>query len=365
VPPLGVLAVASVGGAAVATVLYAVGIVPGWTLLPWFACCAGIGVFVVGGLWAGRAPKSTFRALLAAPLLVLGDTRNRLRLLRGTKAGEWHRTERPTDRPTNVRSYIGGVPVDPVDLDTSIEQAMTAVRDRRFMQICTVNLDFVVNARRNPRVRSVLSQSELNLADGSPVLWLGRLTGRRLPERVAGADFVPHLTEAAAQAGASVFFLGGESGAAAAAAQIMQDRIPGLRVGGVYEPARAALENIDTSEIIRRLDEAEADILLVAFGHPKQDLWIAANRDRLPVSVAIGVGCTFDLIAGQRRRAPAWMQRAGLEWLFRVSNEPTRLAKRYAIDGYWLLAVLFPLSLQQRFFGRPALDAAVPEGSAL
>jgi N-acetylglucosaminyldiphosphoundecaprenol N-acetyl-beta-D-mannosaminyltransferase len=322
-------------------------------------------VFVVGGLWAGRAPRSTFRALLAAPVLVLGDTRNRLRLLRGTKAGEWHRTERPTDRQTNVRSYIGGVPVDPVDLDTSVEHAMSAVRDRRFMQICTVNLDFVVNARRNTRVRSVLSQSELNLADGSPVLWLGRLTGRRIPERVAGADFVPHLTAAAAEAGASVFFLGGENGAGAAAARIMQERIPDLRVGGVYEPARAALEDIDTGEIIRRLDAAEADILFVAFGHPKQDLWIAANRDRLPVSVAIGVGCTFDLIAGQRRRAPAWMQRAGLEWLFRVSNEPTRLAKRYAIDGYWLLAVLFPLSLQQRFFGRRALEAAVSEGSAL
>jgi exopolysaccharide biosynthesis WecB/TagA/CpsF family protein len=380
VPPLGVLAVASVAGAVATTLLYAIGIVPGWTVVPWIAGCAGIVLFVVGGLWAGRAPSSTFRALLAAPLLVLGDTRNRLRLLRGTRAGEWHRTERPTDRPTNdeptndrhandgrtnERSLIGGVPVDPVDLDMSIDRAMTAVRDRRFMQICTVNLDFVVNARRNTRVRSVLSQSELNLADGSPVLWLGRLTGRRIPERVAGADFVPHLAEAATEAGASVFFLGGENGAAAAAAHVMQKRIPGLRVGGVYEPARAALEDIDTVEIVRRLDETKPDILFVAFGHPKQDLWIAANRDRLPVSVAIGVGCTFDLIAGQRRRAPAWMQRAGLEWLFRVSNEPSRLAKRYAIDGYWLLAVLFPLSLQQRFFGRRALEAAVPEGSAL
>ena len=188
------------------------------------------------------------------------------------------------------------------------------------------------------------------------MLWLGRLTGQRIPERVAGADFVPHLAVAATEVGASVFFLGGESGAAAAAARIMQDSVPGLRVGGVYEPPRAALEDIDTAEIVRRLDEAKPDILFVAFGHPKQDLWIAANRDRLPVSVAIGVGCTFDLIAGHRRRAPAWMQRAGLEWLFRVSNEPTRLAKRYAIDGYWLLAVLLPLSLQQRLAGRRALE---------
>jgi exopolysaccharide biosynthesis WecB/TagA/CpsF family protein len=357
VPPLGVLAVASVAGTAVASALLFIGATPGWTLVPWLAACGGVGLFVVGGLWAGRAPSSTYRALAAAPLLVLSDTLNRLRLLRGTRAGEWHRTERPGDRQTPDRSFIGGVPVDPIDLETSIEHVLAAVRERRFTQICTVNLDFVVNARRNEAVRSVLSRSDLNLADGSPVLWLGRVTGQKLPERVAGADFVPHLAAAARDAGASLFFLGGESGAAAAAAEVLQARLTGLRVGGVYEPPRAALDDIDTAEIMRRLDEAKPDILFVAFGHPKQDLWIAANRDRLPVSVAVGVGCTFDLIAGHRRRAPAWMQRAGLEWLFRVMNEPTRLAKRYAIDGYWLVAVLLPLSVQQRVFGRRAIEA--------
>ena len=363
VPPLGVLAVASVAGGVAASALHFIGGTPGWTLVPWLAACAGVVLFVAVGLWAGRAPSSTYRALAAAPLLVLSDTWNRLRLLRGTRAGEWHRTERPADRQPDSRSLIGGVPVDPMDLETSIEHALAAVHERRFTQICTVNLDFVVNARRNEAVRSVLSASDLNLADGSPVLWLGRLTGQKLPERVAGADFVPRLAAAATGAGASLFFLGGESGAAAAAAEILQARHPGLRIAGVYEPPRAALEDIDTPDILRRLDEAKPDILFVAFGHPKQDLWISANRDRLPVSVAIGVGCTFDLIAGHRQRAPDWMQRAGLEWLFRVSNEPTRLAKRYAIDGYWLVAVLLPLSLQQRVFGRRPLEP-LADGSA-
>jgi N-acetylglucosaminyldiphosphoundecaprenol N-acetyl-beta-D-mannosaminyltransferase len=252
------------------------------------------------------------------------------------------------------RALIGGVPIDPVDLDTATERSLAVVRDRRFMQICTVNLDFVVNSRRNKAVRSVLSTSDMNIADGSPVLWLGRLTGHRVPQRVAGADFVPHLAAAAVEAGASIFFLGGEDGAAAAAAEKLRARYPDLRVAGVYEPPRASLDDMDNGEILRRLDAAKPDILLVAFGHPKQDLWIAAHRDRLPVSVAIGVGCTFDLIAGHRRRAPRWMQRAGLEWLFRVANEPARLAKRYAIDGYWFVAVLVPLSLQQRLLARRA-----------
>ncbi len=354
VPPLGVLAVASVAGGVAASALHFFGATPGWTLLPWLAACAGVVLFVVGGLWAGRASSSTYRALAVSPLLVLSDTRNRLRLLRGTRAGEWHRTERPADHRPTDRSFIGGVPVDRMDLETSIEHVLAAVRERRFTQVCTVNLDFVVNARRNEAVRSVLSRSDLNLADGSPVLWLGRVTGQKLPERVAGADFVPHLAAAATDARASLFLLGGEGGAAAAAAEILQARHPGLRVGGVYEPPRAALEDIDTGEIMRRLDVVRPDILFVALGHPKQDLWIAANRDRLPVSVAVGVGCSFDLIAGHRKRAPGWMQRAGLEWLFRVGNEPTRLAKRYAIDGCWLVAVLLPLSLQQRVSGRRA-----------
>jgi exopolysaccharide biosynthesis WecB/TagA/CpsF family protein len=366
VPPLGILALGSLAGLLGAAMLWFIGVAPVWCMVPWAASLVGIVIFVVGGLWAGRARGSTYRALAMAPLLVLGDTRNRLRLLRGTRADEWHRTERPGEpsgeHTATGRALIGGVPVDRLDLDASIDHALAAVDERRFTQICTVNLDFVVNARRNKAVRTVLSQSEMNLADGSPVLWLGRLTRQHLPERVAGADFVPRLAAAATGSGATVFFLGGEGGAAAAAAATLQARHPGLGVAGTYEPPRAALADMDDAEIMRRLDETKPDILFVAFGHPKQDLWIAAHRDRLPVSVAIGVGCTFDLIAGHRRRAPAWMQRVGLEWLFRVAHEPARLAKRYAIDGYWLLAILVPLSLQQRVAAR-RVPSPVAEGS--
>jgi N-acetylglucosaminyldiphosphoundecaprenol N-acetyl-beta-D-mannosaminyltransferase len=96
------------------------------------------------------------------------------------------------------------------------------------------------------------------------------------------------------------------------------------------------------------LEESGADILLVAFGHPKQDKWIARNRHRLPVSVAVGVGCTFDLIAGRRTRAPRWMRRTGLEWLFRLVHEPGRLGLRYFLDGWCLLTVFLPMTVRQR-----------------
>jgi N-acetylglucosaminyldiphosphoundecaprenol N-acetyl-beta-D-mannosaminyltransferase len=259
-----------------------------------------------------------------------------------------------TDQPRG-RSELGGVPIDRVDLDAAVDRAMEAVATSSFTQICTVNLDFLVNARRDPATGAVLSHSELNLADGAPVVWLSRLLGSRLPGQVAGSDLVPRLAASAADSGAGIFFLGGEDGNATVAAERLAERFPGLVVAGIHEPARAALEEMDDDDIVRRLEESGADILLVALGHPKQDKWIARNRDRLPVSVAVGVGCTFDLIAGRRTRAPRWMRRTGLEWLFRLVHEPSRLGLRYFVDGWCLLTVFIPMTVRQRrLTSRPA-----------
>jgi len=119
----------------------------------------------------------------------------------------------------------------------------------------------------------------------------------------------------------------------------MEQLNPGLVVAGFYEPPRASVENMNSADILARLREARADILLVAFGHPKQERWIDLNRSELPVSVAIGVGCVFDLIAGRTLRAPAWMQAAGLEWAYRLAGDPRRLLGRYATDAAWLLPI--------------------------
>jgi N-acetylglucosaminyldiphosphoundecaprenol N-acetyl-beta-D-mannosaminyltransferase len=105
---------------------------------------------------------------------------------------------------------------------------------------------------------------------------------------------------------------------------------------------------MDDDDVLHRIEQSGADILLVALGHPKQDKWIARNRDRLPVSVAIGVGCTFDLIAGRRTRAPRWMRRTGLEWLFRLVHEPNRLGFRYLLDAWCLVTIFAPMTVRQR-----------------
>ena len=126
---------------------------------------------------------------------------------------------------------------------------------------------------------------------------------------------------------------------AAVAGARLQERYPGIVVAGTYEPPRAAIKDMNHAEILARIDEAKPDLLLVALGHPKQECWIDLHRERLPVSVAIGVGCVFDLIAGRSRRAPGWMQNAGLEWAYRAAREPRRLLGRYMTDAVWLVPI--------------------------
>jgi N-acetylglucosaminyldiphosphoundecaprenol N-acetyl-beta-D-mannosaminyltransferase len=242
---------------------------------------------------------------------------------------------------------IAGIPIDWIDMTEAISRIIAAARARDFFQVSTVNLDFLVQAHRDPEVETILERNALNIADGAPVVWLGRLLAAPSAHRVAGADLVPLLIEAAGREGIRVFLLGGENGVAEAAAQRLRLKHPGLQVEA-HEPPLASLDDMDDETIFRRLDAADPHILLVAFGHPKQEKWIHRNRDRLPM-VAIGVGSCLDLIAGQVSRAPSWMQRVGLEWSYRFVHEPGRLARRYAKDAAWLVGVLFPMTLRQRF----------------
>jgi N-acetylglucosaminyldiphosphoundecaprenol N-acetyl-beta-D-mannosaminyltransferase len=262
------------------------------------------------------------------------------------------------------------VPVDWISLEEALDTIAAGARNRSFLQVSTVNLDFLTNARRDPETRTILHQTSLNLADGVPIVWLGRLQGARPPGKVAGSDLVPLLMEKAADEGLGVFLLGGENGVAQAAADRLTSTHPGPRVS-VYEPLRAGLDDLDDDEIFRHLDESQPEILLVAFGHPKQEKWIHRHRDRLPMA-CIGVGCCFDLIAGQRDRAPRWMQTTGLEWAFRLWHEPARLTRRYLVDGLWLVCRFFPesyylrLRRNRRTLGRddtggPALRPLVEE----
>ena len=226
---------------------------------------------------------------------------------------------------------ILGVPIDNVTAAEAVAAIDRMVASRRPHYFVTANVDFLVQAREDAELRRILLEADLVLCDGAPILWASRLLGNPLPERVAGSDLVPLLLELARQKGYRVFFLGASPEAAAQALVNVGRRHPGLLVAG-HSPPFGAFQASDDDAIDRRLAEVRPDLLFVAFGCPKQEKWIAARYRRLGVPVSGGVGATVDFLSGRRRRAPPWMQRAGLEWAFRLLGEPRRLFGRYWKD---------------------------------
>ena len=247
------------------------------------------------------------------------------------------RVETSNGTPNRHRTaVVAGVPVDDVTMGETVRlvESFIAVgrATGRTFQIATVNVDFVVNAQKMPDVLSILQRAELCVPDGMPILWHSRLRGVALRERVPGADLVPALVEQSVQCGWRILFFGSTEGVAESAARLLEQRYPGAVVQGISGPMLA-----DVTHMEQRWTDAivafAPDIICVALGNPKQERWIEAHRATLGASVLIGVGGTLDFLVGGRRRAPRWMQRSGLEWLYRAAQEPGRLGRRYTHDA--------------------------------
>jgi N-acetylglucosaminyldiphosphoundecaprenol N-acetyl-beta-D-mannosaminyltransferase len=189
-----------------------------------------------------------------------------------------------------------------------------------------------MRARRDPAFRRVLQEADLSIPDGVGLLLAARRQGRHLPERVPGSELVYHLAQAAAREGWRLFLLGAAPGVAEEAAAIFQKRYPGLEVAGTYAGSPVPEEN---DAIVARINESRADLLFVAYGAPRQDLWIARNREALEtVRVALGVGGALDFVTGRSIRAPRWIRRLGLEWLHRLVREPWRWRRMLALPRF-------------------------------
>jgi N-acetylglucosaminyldiphosphoundecaprenol N-acetyl-beta-D-mannosaminyltransferase len=219
------------------------------------------------------------------------------------------------------RIRLLGVPIDVVTAQTSVERLLQMLSLPKGHHVMTPNAEMLVAAARDNGFRELLNATDLNLPDSGGMVWMAKWTGQHLPERVTGIDTVERLC-ARLTPEQPIFLLGGKPGVAEKAALILRSRNPNLRIAGTFA---GSPKEEDAGDIINRINTAKPHILLVAYGAPKQDQWIHAHLPKLPtVRIAMGVGGTFDFLAGTQKRAPVWMQRMYLEWLWRLLLQPSR-----------------------------------------
>jgi len=268
----------------------------------------------------------------------------------------------------NMHSQVGilGAYVDSVTLDEAVQRAQEFVQSGQSHQITTVNVDFIRLAQENLEFRAVINKSDLAIADGMPLVWASRMLTDRLPERVTGVELVDRCCEFSSREGYKVFLLGGEDGVAAAAAEVLTGRYPGLQIVGTYSPPVGPFNEEEDQKMVNMICEARPDILFVAFGAPKQDLWISQHRDVINVPLAIGVGGVFNFLTGRVKRAPGWMQKSGFEWFYRVAQEPRRLWRRYFVEDMPIFARIGVDVIRTRMelgngIGIPSRQSQIPQ----
>jgi N-acetylglucosaminyldiphosphoundecaprenol N-acetyl-beta-D-mannosaminyltransferase len=229
---------------------------------------------------------------------------------------------------------IMGLRVAAVTEEQAVAGVVSAAVAGRGQWMITANLDHLRRYRCEPIARRLLDSADTVVADGAPLVWASRIAGTRLPQRVAGADMVWSISDAASRSRVPIFLLGGNPGVAERAAEVLRTRFPEIRICGTLCPRfgfDADEHEIQTIE--RRIAGANPGIVLVALGFPKQDVLIERLRDKLPGTSLIGVGIGLSYVAGEMKRSPEWVRRVGLEWLHRLLSEPGRLVRRYLVRG--------------------------------
>jgi len=216
--------------------------------------------------------------------------------------------------------------------------------------IAATSMHGIVEAQRDPAFMEILNSTDLVVADGMPLVWLGRRQGCDLPRRVYGPDLMLEFCEKTAGRGYRHFFYGSEPGVPEQLAESLKRRFSYLEVCGVYSPPFRPLSAEEDQAIASLICRAAPDVLWVGLGAPKQERWMHEHRAKLNVPVLVGVGAAFDILSGRRRQAPQWMREHGFEWLFRLLQEPRRLWRRYLIDGAQFLIYVALDALRLRHF---------------
>jgi N-acetylglucosaminyldiphosphoundecaprenol N-acetyl-beta-D-mannosaminyltransferase len=231
------------------------------------------------------------------------------------------------------RFDVLGVHVSAVDMETALAEITRWIEERRSHYVCVTGVHGVMESQRDEALRLIHNRSGLTTPDGMPMVWAGRWAGFSGVRRVYGPDLMVALSARAAERGWRCYFFGGKEGIADRTASHLTHSFPHLSVAGTHSPPFRPLSEVEDAEVVARINASDADIVWVGLSTPKQERWMAAHLGRLTAPVLIGVGAAFDIHAGAVRQAPRWMQRSGLEWLFRLGTEPRRLARRYLTNN--------------------------------
>lgn len=231
-----------------------------------------------------------------------------------------------------------GIPIDNLTLAETVDRVEQMIRNGPTHQHVVVNVDKIVKLQRDPQLREAILDCDLINADGQPVVWASRLLGTPLKERVTGVDLFAALSARCAERGFRPFLLGARQEVVEKVAEILKHRHPQLQLAGIrngyWKPEEEA-------SVVEQVISSRADVLFVAMGSPKKELFLRQWKAELQLPFVMGVGGTFDVVAGLVRRAPVWMQRCGLEWLYRLCQEPRRMWRRYLVEDMAFFALLF------------------------
>ena len=247
-------------------------------------------------------------------------------------------TGRNAQRRHQIR--IGHAWIDVLTFDQGLDAIRELVQSGKGGAVYTPNVDHIVTLERNPKFRDVYTRASLSFADGVPVLWASWLLRPVLPEKLSGSDMILPVARLAGREGWRVYLLGGSPGAAKIAAERLREQC-GTNIVGIDDGMiRIGDKSPEQRAIVERIRDARPDLVLVALGAPKQEFWIDENADEIGPAVCLGVGASLDFVAGTMKRSPRWMSKIGLEWMYRLGQEPKRLWRRYLIDDPRFLAIV-------------------------
>ena len=231
--------------------------------------------------------------------------------------------------------------VDNLTMCEAIEETEKLIREKKHSYIVTPNMDHIVLMEKDEQFKEIYDKADLILTDGKPLLWIAKSQGTPIKEKISGSDFFPKMCELAAKKGHKIYILGAAEGVAAKAAENLKTKYKGLQIVGTYSPPIGFEKNREEIEyIIEKINSSDTDILAVALGSPKGEKFIYKIKDKISASLSISIGATVDFEAGNIKRAPKWMSNNGLEWLFRITQDPGRLIKRYWNDAISIIPII-------------------------